>query len=249
MQSRKISRIKRSDGRRRDQLRPVTITRHYLKHPRGAVLMEVGDTRVICTASVQDGVPAFLRGTGRGWVTAEYSMLPGSTHTRKQREQIAGRVDSRGREIQRLIGRSLRSIVRMDLLGERTIVVDCDVIQADGGTRTAAITGGCVALCDAGAWMERKGLVKTNPVRNRIAAVSVGIFRDVPLLDLSYEEDAEADVDMNVVLTSTGKIAELQATAEGSTFGRSDLLKLLALARKGCRKLSEVQARALKNAE
>ena len=231
----------RSDGRAEDALREVRITRNYIKHADGSVLIEVGGTKLICTASIEEGVPRFLRDTGTGWVTAEYSMLPRSTHSRRTRESSSGKVGGRTHEIQRLIGRSLRAVVDMRALGERTIWVDCDVIQADGGTRTAAITGGLVCLADALKYAKDCGLVEKVPLHDLVAAVSVGIVDGKPLLDLAYEEDFAAEVDMNVVMTGSGKFVEVQGTAESQPFGQDDLDSLIGLARGGIEKLIQMQ--------
>jgi len=231
----------RLNGRAADALRPTTITPNTLIHAEGSVLIEVGQTRVFCSASVEDRVPPFLRGTGKGWVTAEYGMLPRSTSTRMQRESTAGKVGGRTQEIQRLIGRSLRSVMTLKALGERTIWIDCDVIQADGGTRTASITGGFVALVLALDRLRQQGAFKTLPVTEYVAATSVGIVQDTPLLDLAYDEDSSAEVDMNVVKTSGGKFIELQGTAESTPFDRQQLDSLIALADKGIAELIQKQ--------
>ncbi len=231
----------RLNERAADALRPTTITPHVMLHAEGSVLIEVGQTRVICTASVEDRVPPFLRGTGKGWVTAEYGMLPRSTSTRMQRESTAGKVGGRTQEIQRLIGRSLRSVMALRALGERTVWIDCDVIQADGGTRTASITGGFVALVLALDRLRQQGAIKAMPVTGHVAATSVGIVQNTPLLDLAYEEDSAAEVDMNIVKTSSGQFIELQGTAETSPFDRDQLDALLALADKGIGHLIEMQ--------
>ena len=231
----------RSDGRSASQLRPTTITPGYLAHAEGSVLMEVGRTRVICTASIEDRVPPFLRNTGKGWVTAEYGMLPRATSTRTQRESSAGKVGGRTQEIQRLIGRSLRSITRLTELGERTIWVDCDVIQADGGTRTASITGGFVALVLALQRMRELALIRTIPIVDYVAATSVGIVDGAALLDLAYDEDSKAEVDMNFVKTGDGRFIELQGTAEGLPFDRRALDALMGLADEGIKELIEKQ--------
>jgi ribonuclease PH len=224
-----------------DELRPTTITPHFLLHPEGSVLIEAGRTRVICTASVEDRVPPFLRGTGKGWVTAEYGMLPRATNTRTTREAAQGKVGGRTMEIQRLIGRSMRSVVRMTELGERTIWIDCDVIQADGGTRTASITGAFVAMVLALDKMRQQELLRAIPVNDYVAATSVGIVGGMPLLDLAYEEDSKADVDMNVVKTGDGRFIEVQGTAESDPFGREALDGLLQLADSGISQLIEKQ--------
>jgi ribonuclease PH len=231
----------RFDDRPANVLRPTRLTPHYVKHAEGSVLIEAGDTRVICTASVEDRVPPFRRNSGKGWVTAEYGMLPRSTTTRNQREASAGKVGGRTQEIQRLIGRSLRAVTRLEEMGERTIWVDCDVIQADGGTRTAAITGGFVALVLALQKMRAQNQISTMPVRDFVAATSVGIVDGQPLLDLAYEEDSRADVDMNIVQTGDGRFVEVQGTAEAAPFGRDALLSLLDLAQDGIRQLNVLQ--------
>jgi len=231
----------RSDERLAQQLRPTTITPNFLLHAEGSVLIETGLTRVICTASVEDRVPQFLRNTGKGWVTAEYGMLPRSTSTRTQREASAGKVGGRTQEIQRLIGRSLRSVANLSALGERTIWIDCDVIQADGGTRTASITGAFVALALALEKLRDRDLLKTVPLTDYVAATSVGIVDGEPLLDLAYEDDSRAEVDMNIVKTGDGRFVEVQGTAEAIPFGREALLTLLDLADAGIRQLIEKQ--------
>ena len=232
---------KRTDNREPGQLRETRITPSFTMHAEGSVLIEAGRTRVICTASVEDRVPPFLRNTGKGWVTAEYGMLPRATSTRTQREASAGKVGGRTQEIQRLIGRSLRSITRLPELGERTIWIDCDVIQADGGTRTASITGGFVALALALQHMKQKGMIRTIPLSDYVAAISVGVVAGTPMLDLAYEEDSQADVDMNVVKTGDGRFIEVQGTAEGPPFERSELDALLGLADSGIQQLIEIQ--------
>ena len=211
---------KRPSGRRADELRPLRITRHYTKHAEGSVLIEAGDTKVLCTASVEESVPTFLKGKGQGWLTAEYGMLPRATNTRTRREAAEGKQSGRTQEIQRLIGRSLRAIADLTQLGERTIKVDCDVLQADGGTRCASITGACVALYDAVAWCKARGLIHGEPLADFVAAVSVGIVGGEPVLDLDYAEDSGCDTDMNVVMTGAGGFVELQGTAEGTPFTR-----------------------------
>jgi ribonuclease PH len=231
----------RIDQRNPDQLRPVTVTPDYLKTAEGSVLIEVGNTRVLCAASVEDSVPGFLRGGGKGWVTAEYSMLPRATSTRTAREVSKGRASGRTMEIQRLIGRSLRSVVDFSLLGERSIILDCDVIQADGGTRTAAITGAYIALATAIRKMVKSGTLKKSPMIDSVAATSVGILKGVPILDLCYEEDSQAEVDMNVVMTGAGKFVEVQATAEKIAFDDAQLAAMLALAKMGIGQLSAIQ--------
>src|SRR3954469_10184206 len=235
----------RPSKRRPDQLRPVTIRRRYTRHAEGSVLVEFGDTHVLCTASVEEKVPPFLRDRGQGWVTAEYGMLPRATHTRADREAARGRQSGRTLEIQRLIGRSLRAVTDLEALGERSIVVDCDVIQADGGTRTAAITGGCIALHDALATLVQRGLVKAHPARDFVAAVSVGLYDGAPVLDLDYVEDSGCDTDMNVVMTGSGGFVEVQGTAEGAPFTRPQLDTLLELARRGIADLVAKQKQAL----
>jgi ribonuclease PH len=235
----------RSDGRSTGELRPVKMTTGYLLTAEGSVLIEVGNTRVLCAASIEDSVPAFLRNSGRGWVTAEYSMLPRATAERNMREVTRGRPSGRTMEIQRLIGRSLRAVVDMDALGERAIIVDCDVLQADGGTRTAAITGGYVALALAVKKMLDFGQLKRNPLRDQVAATSVGILQNEALLDLCYDEDSQAEVDMNVVMTGAGEFVELQATGEKATFLDDRLAEMIALARTGVTELLQVQRRAL----
>ena len=231
----------RIDGRMSADLRPTRLTPGFLLHAEGSVLIEVGRTRVVCSASVEDRVPPFLRNTGKGWVTAEYGMLPRATSTRTQREATAGKVGGRTQEIQRLIGRSLRSVTRLPELGERTIWVDCDVIQADGGTRTASITGGFVALVLAMQKMREAGQIKSIPVSDYVAATSVGVVGGMPMLDLAYEEDARADVDMNIVKTGDGRFIEVQGTAEGAPFERQALDDLMALGDKGIQELVGLQ--------
>jgi ribonuclease PH len=235
----------RSDNRTADQLRPTRIHTQYLLHPEGSVLIESGRTKVICTASVEDRVPMFLRNTNKGWVTAEYGMLPRATSTRTTREASSGKVGGRTQEIQRLIGRSLRSVVKLDHLGERTIWIDCDVIQADGGTRTASITGAFVALVLALRTMREKGLIAEMPVQDYVAATSVGIIDNTRMLDLAYDEDYRAEVDMNVVMTGAGKFIEVQGTAEALPFGREALGELLDLAQRGIGQLVELQKQAV----
>ncbi len=231
----------RPDNRAPDAIRLTRLTPHFIKHAEGSVLIEVGDTRVICTASVEDRVPPFRRNSGKGWVTAEYGMLPRSTSTRSQREASAGKVGGRTQEIQRLIGRSLRAVTRMEELGERTVWVDCDVIQADGGTRTASITGGFVALALALQKLRAGGVLSALPLSDYVAATSVGVVDGAPLLDLAYEEDSRAEVDMNVVQTGGGKLIEVQGTAEGAPFDRAALMALLDLAESGIRQLNALQ--------
>ncbi len=231
----------RSDGRQEDQLRPVKITRRYIKHAEGSVLIEVGDTKVICTASIENKVPPFLRNSNQGWVTAEYGMLPRSTNTRTQREISKGSASGRTQEIQRLIGRCLRSVVDMRKLGERTIWIDCDVIQADGGTRTASITGGCIALFDALMHMRKNKDLDAMPLKDFVAATSVGIVNGKVLLDLNYNEDSKAEVDMNVIMTGSGKFVEIQGTAEAEPFSAEQMQEMLAAAKKGIDQLVQVQ--------
>ena len=237
--------FQRTQGRAADVLRPVTITRRYTKHAEGSVLVEFGDTKVLCTASVEERVPPHKRGTGGGWVTAEYGMLPRATHTRGDREAARGKQSGRTQEIQRLIGRSLRCVFDLDALGERTISLDCDVIQADGGTRTAAITGAFVAAHDAVGWLIAHGMLTASPIRDFVAAVSVGVVGGTPLLDLEYIEDAACDTDMNVVMTASGGFVEVQGTAEGAAFSRDEMDALLRLADKGICELVAAQRRAL----
>jgi len=235
----------RPSQRRPDELRPVTITRHFTCHAEGSVLIEFGATRVLCTASVEETVPAFLRGRGQGWLTAEYGMLPRSTHTRSAREAAKGKQSGRTQEIQRLIGRSLRAVVDLAALGERQIIIDCDVLQADGGTRTAAITGACVAVHDALATLVANGRLERSPLHDFVAAVSVGMHRGAPVLDLDYAEDSDCDTDMNVVMTGAGGFVEVQGTAEGAPFSRPELNALLELAEAGIRRLVEAQKAAI----
>ncbi|MFJ7158073.1 ribonuclease PH [Streptomyces sp. NPDC101118] len=239
--------MSRIDGRTPEQLRPVTIERGWSKHAEGSVLISFGDTKVFCTASFTEGVPRWRKGSGEGWVTSEYSMLPRSTNTRGDRESVRGKIGGRTHEISRLIGRSLRAVIDYKALGENTIVLDCDVLQADGGTRTAAITGAYVALADAVAWGQQKKLIKAGrkPLTGTVAAVSVGIVDGVPLLDLRYEEDVRAETDMNVVCTGDGRFVEVQGTAEGEPFDRKELNALLDLAAGGCADLEAIQRQAL----
>ena len=237
--------MQRPSGRTPDQLPPVRITREYTKHAEGSVLIEFGDTKVICTASVVNGVPPFLRGKGQGWVTAEYGMLPRSTGSRMDREAARGKQTGRTVEIQRLIGRSLRAAIDMTALGENTINIDCDVIQADGGTRTASITGAWVALADAIAHLKAQGAVTGEPLKRGIAAVSVGIYQGVPVLDLDYPEDSAADTDMNLVMGSDGGIIEMQGTAEAEPFTEAEFSAMLVLAKKGIAELFSLQQQAL----
>ena len=235
----------RTSGRAVDQLRPVRITRHYTMHAEGSVLIEFGNTKVLCTASVEERVPPHKRGSGEGWVTAEYGMLPRATHTRSDREAARGKQTGRTQEIQRLIGRSLRAVFDLQALGERTIVLDCDVIQADGGTRTAAITGAWVAASDAVATLLASGKLSASPIRGPVAAISVGIVQGTPVLDLDYLEDAGCDTDMNVVMTGAGHFVEVQGTAEGAAFTRDQMDQLLVLADQGIAELVQLQQQSL----
>jgi ribonuclease PH len=235
----------RPSGRLVDELRRVTITRNYTKHAEGSVLIEFGDTKVICTASVEERVPGFLKGKGQGWLTAEYGMLPRATNTRSDREAARGKQSGRTQEIQRLIGRSLRAVVDLSLLGERTIQIDCDVIQADGGTRTASITGAWVAVRDAIDRLKAGGLVAEDPLRDHVAAISVGIFEGQPVLDLDYAEDSNCDTDMNIVMTGAGHVVEVQGTAEGAAFTRAEMNALLGLAENGIVDLVRLQKSAI----
>jgi len=236
----------RPGGRKPGELRAVRLARGYTRHAEGSVLVEFGDTRVLCTASVEERVPPFLRDTGRGWVSAEYGMLPRATNTRGEREAARGKQSGRTQEIQRLIGRSLRAVVDLSSLGGRTIQVDCDVLQADGGTRTAAITGAFVALHDSLTWLRDKGLIASLPVKDFVAAVSVGIYQGTPVLDLDYAEDSACGTDMNVVMTGSGRFVEVQGTAEGEPFSQAELDSLTQLAARGIRELIAHQRRALK---
>lgn len=235
----------RADGRRPDELRPVTVRRGYTKFADGSVLIQTGDTMVLCTASVEEGVPRHLLGTGQGWITAEYSLLPGSTPTRTTREISRGKIDGRTQEIQRLIGRCMRAVVDLTQLGERTVWIDCDVLQADGGTRTVAITGGFVALVDAFRNMKEKGLLTALPIKDSVAAVSVGIVDGEAVLDLNYSEDVKAEVDMNVVMTGSGHFVEIQGAGEEHTFSEGQLQELLSLAKKGVAEFFRIQKEAL----
>lgn len=235
----------RQNNRAATQIRPVKITRRYTKHAEGAVLIECGDTRVVCTASIADKVPPFLKGSGQGWLTAEYGMLPCSTNERMQREAAKGKQSGRTMEIQRLIGRALRSIINLEKLGERTIQIDCDVIQADGGTRTTSITGAFVALYDAVESLLTQRLIVSNPIRDHVAAISVGIHDGVPLIDLDYSEDSTCDTDMNVVMTGSLDLVEVQGTAEGATFSREELNAMLDLAQQGIQELITLQKTVL----
>jgi len=237
--------MSRPDGRADDELRPVRISRSWLDHAEGSVLVEFGKTRVLCAASVTEGVPRWRKGSGLGWVTAEYAMLPRSTHTRSDRESVKGRIGGRTHEISRLVGRSLRAAIDYKALGENTIVIDCDVLQADGGTRTAAITGAYVALADAVSWLRERGALVGEPLVDSVAAVSVGVLEGAPRLDLCYEEDVAAETDMNVVCTGDGRFVEVQGTAEGEPFNRAELDALLDLAAAGCLRLTQLQQQAL----
>lgn len=235
----------RPSKRHASQLRPIRITRNYLKHAEGAVLVEYGDTKVICTASIQEGVPSFLKGSKTGWVTAEYGMLPRSTHTRLKREAAAGKQSGRTQEIQRLIGRSLRTCIDLAVLEENTLFIDCDVIQADGGTRTASITGACIAVHDAILHLLEKKIIKQNPMRFLIASVSVGIHQSQAVLDLDYDEDSKAETDMNIVMAENGNFIEIQGTAEKTPFNQIELNSMLALAQTGIQELFEIQRKAI----
>ena len=236
----------RIDGRETDQLRDIRITRNWLDHAEGSVLVEYGKTRVLIAASVSEGVPRWRKGSGLGWVTAEYSMLPRATHTRSDRESVKGRIGGRTHEISRLVGRSLRGVIDYTALGENTIQLDCDVLQADGGTRTASITGAYVALADAVSWLRERNLLKGEPLKNSVAAVSVGIVGGVPMLDLAYEEDSKADVDLNIVATGDGRLIEVQGTAEAEPFSRQELDRLLDLGLAGIAALTWQQQEALR---
>jgi ribonuclease PH len=238
--------MKRPSGRKANELRPIKITRNYTKHAEGSVLVEFGDTKVLCNASVASSVPSFLRGTGKGWVTAEYGMLPRSTHSRMDREAAKGKQSGRTIEIQRLIGRSLRAVVDLEALGEISITIDCDVIQADGGTRTASITGACVALADALNALVAQGKLTKSPLLSMVAAISVGIYDGEVVLDLDYPEDSSAETDMNVVMTSLGGFVEIQGTAEGQPFNANELADLLAAAKQGIEQIIELQIESLK---
>ncbi|MFM8480995.1 MAG: ribonuclease PH [Gammaproteobacteria bacterium] len=237
--------FQRPSGRSPDALRPIRFERHFTRHAEGSVLVEFGGTRVLCTASIEEGVPGFLRGRGQGWVTAEYGMLPRATHTRSAREAAKGKQSGRTQEIQRLIGRSLRAVIDMSALGERTVTLDCDVLQADGGTRTAAITGSYVALVDACQTLIARGALASSPLHGQVAAVSVGICGGVPVLDLDYQEDSQAETDMNVVMKDGGSFVEIQGTAEGHAFRRDELDAMLALATSGISQLHALQRAAL----
>lgn len=242
-----VDKMPRIDGRNYDELRETKITRNFTKHAQGSVLMETGDTKVLCTAIIEEKVPHFVRGTGKGWVTAEYSMLPSSTQNRKVRESRRGKVEGRTQEIQRLIGRTLRSVMDLEGLGERTIWIDCDVIQADGGTRTASITGAFVALVDALNYLVKEGKLETIPLKNYVAAVSVGVVNEECLLDLCYQEDSNAKIDMNVIMTDAGEYVEVQGTGEESPFTKEELSILLQLGEKGVMKLIQKQKEVFGN--
>jgi len=235
----------RADGRKEKQLRPIVITPSYIKHADGSVLIEVGDTKVICTAKLEERVPPFLRNSGKGWITAEYGMLPGSSQVRISREASRGKIGGRTHEIQRLIGRSLRAIASLEILGEKTVWIDCDVIQADGGTRTASITGAYVALVEASRRWVKHGAIQKNPIKDSVAAVSVGIVNGKALLDLTYEEDSRAEVDMNFVMTGSGKFVEVQGTAESAPFTKKGLDRMAEIARQGIRELLKIQKKVL----
>lgn len=237
----------RSTNRLPHELRPINITRNYTKYAEGSVLVEFGDTKVLCTASITNGVPKFLKDSGKGWLTAEYGMIPRSTHTRVDREASRGKQTGRTQEIQRLIGRALRSVVDLNCIGENTIMLDCDVLQADGGTRTAAITGSCIALIDAISYLKKKHACKNNPFKQLVAAVSVGIYNGIPILDLDYAEDCNAETDMNIVMTEDGNFVEVQGTAERGVFSQEDLNKLLELAKAGITQIFEIQKNAFKS--
>ena len=237
--------VSRIDGRETDQLRPVEIRRNYLRHAEGSALISMGGTTVLCSASVDENVPPFLKGSGKGWVTAEYGMLPRSTNTRVSRDGRRSSVSGRTQEIQRLIGRSLRAVFDLDSLGERSILIDCDVIEADGGTRTASITGSFVALCDAVKWLSNRDLLDKDPIRDAVAAISMGIIGGVPMLDLCYDEDSTADVDMNLVMTGGGDLVEIQGTAEHHPFSTDQLSAMLELGKQGVNQLIDLQKQAL----
>ncbi|WP_272878800.1 ribonuclease PH [Rothia nasisuis] len=244
-----VAPILRGDGRTPDQLRPITITRGWAKNAEGSALIEFGNTRVLCTASFTEGVPRWLKGQGTGWVTAEYAMLPRATNTRNSRESVKGKIGGRTHEISRLVGRSLRAVIDTRALGENTIVLDCDVLQADGGTRTAAITGAYIALADSLTWARKEGIIsaKNQPLTGSVAAISVGIIDGTPMLDLPYAEDVRAETDMNVVVTGDGTFVEVQGTAEGAPFDRDELNSLLDLALQGTAQLAQIQREALEN--
>ena len=240
-----MSSTNRPSGRNADQLREISLTRHYTKHAEGSVLVAFGDTKVLCNASVEESVPRFLKGTGQGWVTAEYGMLPRSTGSRMDREAARGKQSGRTQEIQRLIGRALRAAVDLRALGEHTIKIDCDVIQADGGTRTASITGGCVALVDAINYLIENNKLKSNPLKQMVASVSVGVYKGLPVLDLDYAEDSKAETDMNVVMTDSGGFIEVQGTGEDGDFTHQQLLDMIGLAEGGIQQLIAAQKQAL----
>ena len=240
-----MSNLQRPSGRNANQLRSVEIIRNYTKHAEGSVLVKFGDTHVLCTASVDEKVPSFLKGKGQGWVTAEYGMLPRSTGSRMDREAAKGKQSGRTQEIQRLIGRSLRAIIDLEKLGERSIQIDCDVIQADGGTRTASITGAYVALHDAISFLLAKNLIRESPLKDSVAAISVGVYKGLPVLDLDYIEDSDCDTDMNIVMTGKGGFVEIQGTAEGEAFSDADMQAMLALAKAGIAELSAKQTQVL----
>ncbi|WP_017444531.1 ribonuclease PH [Gayadomonas joobiniege] len=235
----------RPSGRTASQIRPITITRNFTMHAEGSVLIEFGDTKVLCTASVNEGVPRFMKGKGEGWITAEYGMLPRSTHTRCDREAARGKQGGRTLEIQRLIGRSLRAAVDLKALGENTITLDCDVIQADGGTRTASITGACVALVDALSYMRSKGILKTNPLKHMVAAISVGVYKGEVIADLEYVEDSVAETDMNVVMSEDGRLIEVQGTAEAEPYSFDEMQEMLTYAKNATREIFDIQKAAL----
>ncbi|GHB67626.1 ribonuclease PH [Psychrosphaera saromensis] len=235
----------RPSGRTTSQIRPVTITRNFTAHAEGSVLIEIGETKVLCNATVESGVPRFMKGKGKGWVNAEYGMLPRSTHTRNNREATRGKQTGRTMEIQRLIARSLRAAVDLKILGENTITIDCDVIQADGGTRTASITGACVALVDAINYMLKKNMIKANPLKYLVAAISVGVYKGTPIADLEYVEDSEAETDMNVVMTEDGRLIEVQGTAEEEPFSFDEMQEMLGLAKSAINELVDEQKKAL----
>jgi len=235
----------RVDGRKKNQLRPVKISRGFIKHAEGSVLIEMGETKVVCTASLEERVPSFLKGKGKGWVTAEYSMLPRSTHERMARESARGKIGGRTHEIQRLIGRSLRAVMDLEALGERTVWIDCDVIQADGGTRTASITGSFIALSDALSFAKKKELIKKKPLRDYLAAISVGKIDGEILMDLTYAEDSRAEVDMNFVMTGKGKFVEVQGTAETDPFNREELNRFVVMAQQGIKKLIQKEKKLI----
>jgi ribonuclease PH len=236
----------RIDGRKNDQIRPIKLSRNYTKYAEGSVLIESGDTKVICTASIEDKVPVFLKGKGEGWITCEYNMIPRATQVRKPRDISRGKIDGRTMEIQRLIGRALRSVVDLKAIGEKTIWIDCDVIQADGGTRTASITGSFVALVDAVNRLHKQTPFEIYPIREFVSAISVGIVNDIKMLDLCYEEDSSAKVDMNLIMTDSGEFVEIQGTGEESPFSRSELNELLALGEKGIKQVIQIQKDTLK---